>query len=307
MDTLDDILQTLNLRGSMYFRTDFSPSWAVTVPRLEHAARFHLVVQGRCSVLVGSTDIELGPGDLILIPAGATHVLSDKPGRLAPPLETVLESNNYKGDSVLVVGDGDSTCSTQMICGHYTFRPGADHPLLQVLPSHIITSAGSRAQHPLLDESLRLMTRRMFSEPMGSMAAITRLSEIVFIELLRAGISQDPSLSSILKALRDPKISRALQLIHVDPSSPWTVQSLAKEVAMSRSRFADRFRDLIGMGPMAYLSEWRLQKALALLDDTHFSVQQVAQQTGYQSPSSFSRAFHNKFGVAPREFRSLAS
>lgn len=304
MDVLDDILGTLDLKGALYFRTDFSAPWAVTVPDLAQAARFHLVIQGRCHVAFPSgASVDLGPGDLVLIPRGRSHVLADDAGRTAAPLETVLESVGYDGQGVLVVGGGDPHAATQMVCGHFTFRHGADHPILRALPDHLLTTASMRARQPWLDETLRLVAQRVFSDVIGSSATVTRLSEVVFIELLRAGIAQSADLRSILEAFRDHQIGRALQLIHARPSEAWTVESLAAEVGMSRSRFAERFRDLMAVGPIAYLADWRLQKALSLLGDTRSSVQQVASQTGYQSSAAFTRAFSGKFGLAPTEYR----
>ena len=304
MDVLDDILGTLNLKGALYFRTDFSPPWAVSVPELAHAARFHLVVQGRCRVEVAARGaVDLGPGDLVLIPRGRSHVLADAAGRSAPPLETVLAQAGYDGAGVLVMGHGDPTATTQMICGHFTFRNGADHPLLQALPDYLVTTMSMRAREPWLDEMLRLIARRLFADEIGSAASVTRLSEIVFIELLRVGIAQSVELKSVLDAFRDAQIGRALHLVHARPAHPWTVETLAAEVGMSRSRFAERFSDLIRMGPMAYLAEWRLQKALAMLDESRCSVQQVAAQIGYQSPAAFTRAFSGKFGISPTEYR----
>lgn len=279
------------------------------VPDHLRAARFHLVVKGRTYVKIAdATAIELGPGDLILIPKGKSHIISDTPTNIAPVLETVMEKTGYKGDGILVVGAGDPKAATQMVCGHFNFRAGADHPVLRSLPDFILNSASDRVDLPLLNEAINLVTDRVFSEKLGSTAAVTRLSEIVFIELLRSGINTEPEFVSILGAFRDKKIAKSLELIHSNPSGAWTVESLACAVAMSRSRFADRFRCLVGMSPMAYLSEWRLQKALSLLDDSRISVQQVATQTGYQSPSAFSRAFQCKFGCAPKDYRSrLAS
>lgn len=308
MDVLDDILATLDLKGALYFRTDFSAPWAVTVPDLSQAARFHLVVQGHCRVEFESgTALDLGAGDLVLIPRGRTHVLADSEGRNAPALETVLDQTGYQGEGVLVVGEGDPNATTQMVCGHFTFRRGADHPILSALPEYILATPALRAKEPWLDEMLRLVVRRAFSEEIGSIASVTRLSEIVFIELLRVGITQSPELKSVLEAFQDRQIGRALQFIHAQPSVHWTVESLASEVGMSRTRSAERFSQMMGKGPMAYLSDWRLQKALSLLDDTRRSVQTVATESGYHSPAAFTRAFSGKFGLAPTEYRRSAS
>lgn len=308
MNVLDDILSTLNLKGVLYFRTDLTPPWAVTVPDLEQAARFHLCVQGTC--LVGFEDgqyVELKPGDLILIPRGRSHTLSCTPVEQAPPLESVLEDADYDGEGVLVIGDGHPNASTQLICGHFTFREGADHPLLRALPSYLMTCSATRAREVWLDEILRLLTQKMFHEGAVGNATVTRLSEVFFIELLRLGVDQTPEMASILTALTDRQIGRALQLMHRQADQPWTVGRLAGEVGMSRSSFADRFSELMGMGPMSYLSEWRLQKALSLLEDTGCSVQQAAAGTGYQSPAAFTRAFTTRFGYSPRDLKRKAS
>ena len=304
MDLLDDIFNTLNLKGALYFRTNFTAPWGTTVPEYENAARFHLVIQGRCYVQVAKqTTIELNAGDLILIPRGVSHILSHSACDSAPPLEQVLTDVGYTGDGVLTVGDGDLNSTTQMVCGHFSFRSQAEHPILEALPEYLVTSTAMRAQYPLLDEILRMITRRVYDEQLGAAASVTRLSEIVFIELIRSCIGQQSELTNILEAFHDPQISQSLSLIHADHAQPWTVESLASKVAMSRSRFANRFSALMGTGPMAYLSNWRLQKALALLDTSQLSVQQIADKSGYQSPSAFARAFSGKFGASPSDYR----
>ncbi|MEO3427911.1 AraC family transcriptional regulator [Pelagibius sp. CAU 1746] len=305
MDVLNDILDTLELKGALYFRTDFSSPWAVAVPDYAQAARFHLVIQGSCHVrLASGAAVDLSPGDLVLIPRGRGHVLADSAQRQATDLETVLKDSGYGGEGALVVGQGDPRASTQMVCGHFTFRAAAEHPLLRALPESLVITAAMRAREPWLDEVLRLVARRVFAEEIGSAAAVTRLSEIVFIEVLRIGVEQCEELKRIVDAFRDRQIGRALQLIHAQPGDTWTVDRLAAEAGMSRSRFAERFSALVGQGPMAYLADWRLQKALALLErGPASSVQQVASQTGYKSPAAFSRAFTGKFGVAPSAYR----
>ena len=116
-------------------------------PCLEQAARFHLVVQGQCTVaLPGSRALVLNPGDLILIPRGQTHILSDTPVEQAPALETVIEQVQYDGNGVLTVGEGDPMASTQLVCGHLTFRDKADHALLRAMPDHLVVTAAMRAK-----------------------------------------------------------------------------------------------------------------------------------------------------------------
>lgn len=310
MDVLDDILGALALKGALYFRTDFSGPWSVAVPELGRAARFHLVVQGAVRVAIGDETVELRPGDLILIPGGRRHVLADPsaPPAAAPPLETVLAEAGYTGEGVLALGDGDPAAATQMICGHFDFRPGADHPLLRALPDHMVFTAAARAASPFLDDMLRLAARRLYEGEMGSVAAATRLSEIVFIELLRAGVAGAPALRRIMQGLADPQIGKAILLIHRAPEARWTIERLGAEIGMSRSSFAARFTELIGVAPMAYLADWRMQRALAMLEGGRSSIQEVATFTGYASQAAFTRAFSGRFGEPPSAWRrSIAS
>ena len=163
------------------------------------------------------------------------------------PLEDIIAATGYAGEGALVVGSGDPTASTQMVCGHFTFANGADHPLLHALPTTLHLTAVDRARQPLLDDVLQLVVRRIFQDTPGTAASISRLSEVLYIEVLRAGIDQAPELARMFSAVHDPQIGRALSVIHHRLDQDWTVDSLASEVGMSRSQFAERFRELVGL------------------------------------------------------------
>jgi len=158
MDPLSEILGTLNMKGMFYFRTSFAGKWGVSVPEYQQAARFHLVAQGQLNVgLPSGKNVLLNPGDIILIPHGSSHILSDSPRDEAPKLETVLEDVGYDGNGLLVVGDGYDHKKTKLICGHFSFREGADHPLLRALPDHFIITPADRAENPLLEDVMRIL------------------------------------------------------------------------------------------------------------------------------------------------------
>lgn len=304
MDLLSDILDSMALQGQFYFRTCFNNPWSIGVPDYASAIRFHFAVQGECYVRAGEDDpILLRQGDLVLVPAGAAHSLSDKPERKPVSLETIMQDTGYAGTGTFIVGEGCERAATQLMCGHLTFAEGSRHPLLRSLPKLLHLSAGMRSASFWLDEALRLMARQMADEQPGSLAVIRRMSEIIFIETVRACSAQSEQLSGLMEALADPKISRAIQAMHRDVAMQWTVETLAGEAAMSRSRFAARFQELVGCGPLTYLAEWRLQRACALLREGRISVQEVASRIGYQSPAAFTRAFANMFGETPSAFR----
>jgi AraC-like DNA-binding protein len=129
---------------------------------------------------------------------------------------------------------------------------------------------------------------------------------VLFIELMRAGLDQGPELRKVMSALADPQVGRALSLIHERPSDPWTVESLAAAVGMSRSRFAERFRELLASSPMTYLADWRFQRALKQLNQSHAPIKAVARDNGYASSAAFTRAFRQRFGCAPRDAKAAA-
>lgn len=304
MDLLSDILDTIELKGQLYFRTSFSPPWAVAVPRFQRAVRFHLVARGGCWVRPeGGTGVDLRQGDAILITAGAAHTLADTAERTPVALETVLAESGFGGSGTLIWGNGANAAACELVCGHFTFAEGADHALLRALPAALVVDKAVRAQSAWLDEVLRLVVRRIFSGEPGSHASVRRLSEILFIETVRATAGQSEALAGILTALGDPKIARAIAVMHKHPERAWTVESLAVEAAMSRSSFAERFQELMGCGPLGYLSEWRMQMARALLARSEDSVAEIAARVGYQSAAAFTRAYSQTFGEPPSDTR----
>ena len=307
MDLLVDIFDTIQLKGTFYFRTHFTPPWGTTVPRHRHAARFHFVVSGSAWIRTGTLDpVALSAGDFVLIPGGASHVVADGPVRDAPPLETVLEAAGYRGEVLLAVGRGDPTAATQLVCGHLSFGASADHAVLRALPPLVRITSSERVRRRWFDRVLQLLVDQVFDSDPGSIAVVTRLSEILFIEAIRFAGDDAQELGRLLQGFADIRIGRAVAMIHHEPARPWTVDELAREVGMSRTRFANRFQGLIGVGPVSYLIEWRLQRAAAALRTSHRTVAEIAYACGYSSQAAFTRAFKEHFGRSPKAFREAA-
>lgn len=303
-DTLSDIFDTIRLRGTLYFRTAYSPPWGIAVPRYEQAARFHLVTHGHCHIaLPNGHEAELAAGDLVLVPRGREHVMADERGRAPSRVDDLVARSGFNGKGAFVVGNGDPAAATQMVCGHLSFTAGADHPILRALPDLIVLRAADRERVPILDDTLRLAAKRAFSDEPGAAATIARLSEIFFIEAIRAALPHHRELARVVGAMRDPQMGRVLENIHERPGHRWSVDNLASVAGMSRSRFAERFTEAIGTAPMAYVTEWRLQKALGRLSTHAASVKEIAAEAGYQSAAAFTRAFSARFGYPPTEAR----
>ena len=305
-DVLSDVLDTVALKAAIYFRTNFHPEFGIAVPAYGRAARFHLVVQGSCFVTLDSgLQVRLQAGDLALVPNGCAHLLSSQETASGEPLADVISQAGFTGSGPFVVGEGPESASCQMVCGHFTFADGADHPLLRSIPDVLHISAADRASQPMLDDVLRLLVRRMFEGEAGAAATVSRLSEVLFIEVMRASIVQAQEIGRLMSAVHDPQIGRALMLIHGDVAAHWTVENLAAAVGMSRSRFAERFSQLVECGPMAYVAEWRLQRALNALSTQSTPIKTIAHSVGYQSATTFTRAFTERFGCSPKERRRL--
>jgi transcriptional regulator GlxA family with amidase domain len=139
----------------------------------------------------------------------------------------------------------------------------------------------------------------------GGEAVLAKLSEVLFVETLRAYIEHLPAeQTGWLAGARDPEVGRTLALMHRNPAHPWTIASLAKEAGVSRSVLAERFRHYLNQTPMAYLTHWRLQLGAQMLATTSYSVAQIAPEVGYESEAAFNRAFKRQFTVPPARFRS---
>lgn len=303
-DVLSDIFNTIELKATFYFRTEFYPPFGMSVPKFKRASRFHLIVQGQCFVrLDNGTVVAALPGDLVFVPSGNAHLLASDPAQVPTLLEDAINESGFSGQGPFVIGVGAPGQSCQMICGHFAFIDGADHPVLQAVPEILHISAADRAAHPMLDDVLRLIARRVFSDTSGAAASIGRLSEVLFIEVIRAGLAQFGGENKIMAAVNDPQIGRALAAIHGNIAKHWTVDALGREAGMSRTRFAQQFREMVGSSPMSYVAEWRLQRSLHLLGDGRLAVKAVAATVGFRSVAAFSRAFRARFGRAPSEQR----
>lgn len=303
-DVLSDILDTVELKATYYFSTEFHPPFGIAVPAYKRAARFHLIIRGECFVQLEDGQVVTAmPGDLIFVPNGQPHLLSSALSAECQPLNDVIAEARFEGQGPFVVGHGEPDQACQMVCGHFDFAEEADHPLLRAVPQILHVSGPDRARRPLLDDILRLVSHQAFTAGAGAAASIGRLSEALFIEVLRTSAGEVYGASQMMAAVTDPHIGRALGLIHTEISRGWTVDSLASAVGMSRSRFAERFRELVGSTPMSYLAEWRLQRALNRLGRPGLSVKAIAGEVGFHSAAAFSRAFSDRFGKSPSAYR----
>jgi len=306
MDVLSDILSSVQIRGSLYFRTAFTPPWGVTVPRFSNVSRYHLVTRGSCWVTVEGDDtkIKLEKGDLIFVTNGAAHDLfcdSSVPPFLR--VEEVIQQSGFNGKGALLWGGDLDGETTSLVCGHFEFDHDRGKLLLNELPPFIHVPNTEILHYNWLEQAMRFITFEAFEREPGSEAVINRLAEIIFIQTIRTYAKRNADSSRLFSALQDEQIGRVLEAVHEDPAENWTVETMAREAGMSRSVLSQRMNEVLGTTPIAYLTRWRMEVAHRALVSRRDGIPEIAESVGYQSLSAFTRAFKKQFGRGPGEVR----
>ena len=302
MDVLSDLLDRLEMRGSLYFATAFTDPWSIEVPADAEVCRFHVIAHGPCHITVPDTGdhAALSKGDLALVPHGNTHWLQSQPEQALRPLPEVLDEGTLSAEGCLTWGGGGP--ATRMVCGYFAFDKEAFHPLLSALPGLICARATASYDFGWIESMARFIGQEAGSGRPGSDAISRRLSEVLFIQVIRHHAAHAAATTPVLSALLDPQLGRALQAMHAAPERPWKVETLAREAALSRTAFAERFHALAAVTPMHYLTWLRMDRARALLrGDTATAA--VGEAVGYQSEAAFHRAFKKAFGIGPGAYR----
>jgi AraC-like DNA-binding protein len=305
-DVVTDVLRGVRLQGTIFCRSILRAPWGVSL-RGRDTAAFHFVISGSCRLevegLEGAT--RLAARDLVILPLASPHTVRDSPGSPVHPFEELLAQQRLTGKGDVV--HGGSGEPTTVICGGFFLENPHTNPLLASLPPVLHIGAERGRSVPWLGATLNWIESEVDARSPGSEAVTTRLCEILFIEALRDYYAQSEAAESgWLRALADPEIGPALALIHRQPEARWTVGSLARRLAMSRSSFASKFDSLLGEPPLHYITRCRLNKAAGLLRTNNAKVAEIAQLVGYESEAAFSKAFKRLFHTGPGEFRRSA-
>jgi len=300
-DLLSEVLQDLRLTRATYGRSELTAPWGIEVPYKE-GIRFHFVAEGSCWMLSGTQKpVWLEAGDVVLLPHGTAHVITDQPLRRPKSLAEI--GPQLIGNATYRLTTGGGGARSLIVCCTIGFEGPTAHPLIELLPEVMLVRR-SETQDPALPMLLNLMATEVASQRIGAATIMARLADIVMTRIVRAWVETRPSdLSGWLAAIRDPQIGVALARIHRSPGESWSVDSLSSVAGLSRSIFSERFTALLGVSPARYLLQWRMRLAAAWLRNEHMTVAQVATMLGYESDASFSRAFKRFIGVAPSAFR----
>ncbi len=314
MDTLSEVLRAIRLTGAVYFAVDASEPWVAEappashigpfiMPGVEHVIEYHVVVSGSCwGGIVNEPAIKLTAGDIIVFPQGDTHVMSSAPGmRGEPSLEAIRASSQGRLPIAMSMNGGGSE-QARLICGFLGCDARPFNPLLATLPKvmHLRAHEADGISRSLVELAV---TESTAPRP-GSGCTLSRLSELLFVEVVRRYVAQlPPEGVGWFAGLRDPNIGLALQKLHERPTYDWSLEELGKECGLSRSVLAERFAELVGIPPIQYLAKWRIQLAASLLRSSRASLAEIAESVGYGSEAALSRAFKRQVGVAPAHYR----
>lgn len=271
------------------------------VPR----ATLHAVTAGACWVRVkGQPPREQLPGDVVILPTGMAHILaSDSSGPTRTWAKVAAGQPRNPAHECVFDGPGGGS-STHVICAGLAYDHDVAQPLLSLMPPVLFLSGQDMPEGSPVQATLRVLRHELAARTTGSATVIDRLVDVLFVHVIRAWLgTEDCTGASWLEALRDPIIGRALSVLHADPAAPWTIETLAREVSLSRATLTRRFSKLVGEAPLSYLTRWRMELAARHLRETADAVSTIARRVGYTSEFAFSRAFTRLRGLPPGRYR----
>lgn len=322
-DTLSDALRGVRFRGAVFFYVSGHSDWAAEAPHgreiaplllpgVEQVMEYHAVARGHCwASIPGGPSARLGAGDVVVLPHGDGHVVSSAPGMRSDPdyswysraeIDRLPLRIRYDGRRVDLAAPPQSSDETTIVCGFLGWDLQPFNPLIDALPRLLHLRAGDD------DAWLAAFTQQAVAESHarrpGGEAMLARMSEMMFVDAVRRYADALPDGSTgWLAGLRDRFVGRTLALMHAQPARDWSVEDLGREAGLSRSALHERFVQLIGIAPMQYLTQWRMQAAARLLLDTRATVASIALEVGYDSEAAFARAFKRSVGKPPATWR----
>jgi AraC-like DNA-binding protein len=316
-DALSDLFKTVRLTGATFFDLVCGAPWVAEspprdmilpkiLPGAEHLIAYHVITQGRCFAgIIGEEPTAVEAGEVIVFTRCDPHVMSSSPGMRADPLPPAALDGASPSQLPFYLTFGErEPVSTKLVCGYLACDARPFNPLLDNLPRVIKSGDPRREDQGWLGQFIRLATMESKEKRAGGESVLAKLSELMFIEVVRRHLAAlPPEQAGWLAGLRDPFIGKALSLMHGRPAQDWTIEELAKQVGLSRSVLAERFSDLVGMPPIQYLANWRMQIATGLLSSGNPNIATIAAEVGYGSEAAFSRAFKKIVGVPPSDWR----
>ncbi len=323
-DALSHVLREVRLRGAVFFHVSARSEWAAEAPAsstvapllmsgVEHVMEYHVVARGSCwAAIPDGPATRLAAGDVVVFAHGDAHVVSSAPGlRGEPPDLRMYRDTTDEARPLRLVYDGSTHPSaapagfdaeTTIVCGFLGCDLQPFNPLIAALP-RLLHLPGAD-DDGWIAQFLRRALGECESRRPGAEAMLARSSEMLFVDAVRRYVDGLPGGSAgWLVGMGDRLVGRALTLLHEQPAQDWTVDELGRRVGLSRSALHERFVHLVGVPPMHYLAQWRMQAAARMLLETKAPVAAIAQDVGYDSEAAFTRAFKRLVGRPPAAWR----
>lgn len=296
-DPLSEVVSLLRPRAVFSKGISGAGRWAVRYAEFGQPS-FCAVLEGRCLLAVeGHPALTLEAGDFLLLPATPGFTLSGfeaaTPTHIDPKLAPAPTEEIRHGTQ-------DGPAEVRLLGGGFQFDSPDPALLVSLLPQSLHVR-----DVPRLSLLVRLVGEESVEQRPGRELVLARLVELLLIEALRSAPAQDAP-PGLLCGLADERLAPALRRMHGQLAHPWTVAQLAKDAALSRSAFFERFTRRVGVAPMEYLSAWRMAVAKGLLRQADLGLAEVAERVGYGSASAFSTAFSRHVGQSPSRYARAA-
>ena len=295
MDILTDTLHLAGLKTHLLHQRDF-PAHATALFPCSRSLGFHVVLKGTAFIHTKDKKLplKLERGDIALMARGCHHYLSTNEKSVANP-KTLNEFKNSQssGHSPLTV-----------VSGAYQLWNDPVHPFFLEIPTWFILKKDDIGLNDGIYQMTDLLAKETAQAGLGSERVIQGILDVMFSLIMRRVVNQlGANQTRWASSMQDQQIRKLLELLHRDLKNSWSLPELAKEVGISRSSLAARFKQLTGDSPLHYLVTLRIQKAINLLTTTDMSVEQIAFEVGYKDSFTFSKAFKKLVGLPPREYR----
>ena len=299
-DVLRDVLETLHFRGSIFFRSDLAAPWGMSLEK-NSFPRFHIALSGECYVGSDTDDaVKVKAQDVIMLPKGNSHWISDQPGRKLVPSSRAADACALNTPLFQ-----EGVITNRLICGVIQFDQGMSHPIFDALPA-VMHFPALELSGPIWSV-INLIETQMDQEENRNGGVVDRLTEVLFIQLMNHYISSGEDATGFLAALSDKRVYKALSLIHKEPEFDWTLNLLGERSGMFKATLVRRFQEVVGVAPMSYISDWRIMKAYNLVKYTIAPLEQIADSLGFASSRTLTRAFQRRYECTPAALRKSAN
>ena len=292
---LNDVIDTLRVRGSIFFHSSLAAPWGMSLSPITKP-RFHIALEGGFFIGTEDKEISVEPMDIVMLPDGDMHWIADQ-------LNRELVASESAGDAcelgMPLFQNGEIT--NRLMCGLVDYEDAISHPIISALPKIFHLS-------DIHDEDNIWLTVKLIDAEVNRINAtksiiIDRLTEVLFIQLLHRFVSDNKHLTGFLAALREPRLAQILQLIHQNPEEHWTLELFSDRAAMSRATLQRKFKASVGVSPITYLGRWRVSKAYQMVKYSSLSLDSIAERTGFSDARTLRTAFARHFGFTPSAVR----